>query len=45
MLSFETEEIISINKIDEDSLIIVAHKIRIIKFEENQPKNIKCEII
>ncbi len=42
---FETDEIISINKIDEDSLIIVAHKIRIIKFEENQPKNITYEII
>ena len=42
---FETDEIISINKIDEDSLIIVAHKIRIIKFEENQSKNITYEII
>ena len=42
---FETDEIKTINKIDEDSLIIVADKIIIIKFEENQPKNITYEII
>lgn len=42
---FETDEIKTINKIDEDSLIIVTDKIIIIKFEENQPKNITYEII
>jgi len=42
---FENEEIISLNKIDEDCLIIATHKIRIIKFEENQPKNITTKII
>ena len=37
---FETESIMTINKIDEDSLVIAAlDKIRLIKFEENQPKN------
>ena len=43
---FDTDAIITMNKIDEDSLIIAAlDKIRIIKIEENQQKNFTCEII
>ena len=43
---FETESIMTINKIDEDSLVIATlEKIILVKFEENQPKNITCEII
>ena len=43
---FEEEAIITLNKIDEDSLVMASlDKIRIIKFEEKQPKNITFEII
>lgn len=43
---FGEAPIIMINKIDEDSLVITSlEKIRIIKFEEKQPKNITYEII
>ena len=43
---FDTDAIITVNKIDEDSLVIAAlDKIRIIKFDEKQTKNITYEII
>ena len=43
---FETDAIITVNKIDEDNLVIAAiDKIRIIKFEEKQPNNFTYEII
>ena len=43
---FGEEPIITINKIDEDSIVIASlEKIRIITFEEKQPKNISYEII
>ena len=43
---FETDAIIAINKIDEESLVITAiNKIIIIKFEEKQAKNITYEMI
>ena len=43
---FESEALISVNKIDEDCLIVTAlDKIRIVKFEEKQPKTITYEII
>ena len=42
----EVEEIIGINIIDEDTLIIVSFdKLRIIRFEENQPKKFIYKII
>ena len=42
----EVEEILGINKIDEDTLIIVAFdKLRIIRFEEKEQKKFKYEII
>ena len=42
----EVEEIVGINIIDEDTLIIVAFdKLRIIRFEEKEPKKFTYEII
>ena len=42
----EVEEIIAINIVDEDTLIIVSFdKLRIIRFEENEPKKFTYEII
>ena len=43
---FDTDAIITVNKIDEDNLVIAAlDKIRIIKFDEKQTKSITNEII